>query len=293
MLRALLLAATATPAAAQDVSTRLYASRDSDSFHEWVASVGYTGAQGFGLKAGGMRYSAPAWAADGGLLAATYRSHGADRQVDASLGVARVGGQDHAVAALDVLQKVAPDTTLGFSGERDYVNSVRGIDQGLTFNSLALVADHAFNERFNVGMAGGVALFSNDNRRPFLRTRWNAPLDADWGLNAYLKTRSYRNTSPNRPEYYSPERLNEVSLGLSSRFVAAERFVLSAHVDGGSQHTDADSQPIWSYSIGLGSMRNSRWRWSLALQASNAASLLSGSSAYRYTSLLGQLSMPL
>ena len=71
-------------------------------------------------------------------------------------------------------------------------------------------------------MAGGVALFSNDNRRPFLRTRWNASLDADWGLNAYLKTRSYRNTSPNRPEYYSPERLNEVSLGLSSRFVAAK-----------------------------------------------------------------------
>ncbi len=287
------LAAAALPAAAQEVSTRVYASRDSDSFEEWVASAGYNGASGFGLRAGGMRYRAPGWSAEGALLAGTYRRVSEERTLEASLGAARVAGRDHAVASLDLLQRLSPATSLGLSGERDYVNSVGGIDAGLTFNALALVADHAFTGRFNVGLAGGGTWFSDHNRRPHLRTRWNYSLAEDWGLNAYVKTRSYRNSNPYRAEYYSPERLNEVSLGLSSRFAVAESFVVSALVDGGRQRTELDSQPIWSYSIGLASPRAGRVRWSVALQASNAASLLSASSNYRYTSLLAQIVVPL
>jgi hypothetical protein len=289
---ALLLAAT-LPAVAQDVSGRLLLSHDSDDFDERIASVGWTGASGFGLRAGAAHYHAPGWSADGVSLAATYRDEAPTRKLDASLGIARVGGHDHAVGALDYLRPLAPGSSIGLSAERDIVNSVEGIRQGLTHNSVALVADHAFTPRFNVGLAAGATFFSDDNRRPFLRTRWNFELEPNYGLNAYARTRSYRNSDPGRPAYYSPDRLNELSAGLSSRFAVAERFVLAAHADAGTQRTEAGGESVWSYSLGVASLRNARLKWSVALQASNAASQFNASGAYRYTTLIAQLGVPL
>jgi len=288
------LSALATTAAAQNVSGQVYASDDSDGFHEALVTVGYRGAQGFGLKAGTLRYSAPVWSESGALLGATYQQRDASLQLDASLGVARLAGRDHAVGALDVLWPVGRGSSLGLSAERDIVNSVAGIEQGLTFISVALVADHAFNDRFNLGLAAGTARFSDGNQRPLMRTRWNLELAPSYGFNAYLKTRSYQNSEPNRPEYFSPERLNEVSAGLSSRFVVAERVVLSAAADAGTQHTETATQPIWRYALGLASLRGAAVQWSIAVEASNAAgtSQASASDAYRYTRVFGQLNVP-
>ncbi|MBW8832828.1 MAG: hypothetical protein JF606_26225 [Burkholderiales bacterium] len=292
MLIGALLAAAAAATPAQDVSARLDASHDSDGFDEQQATLAWTGAAGWGLKAGALHYSAPGWTADGRLLAATYRHKVSGALVEASAGMAKIGTHVHAVGVLDVLRPVAAASSLGVSAERNVVDSRLGIDAGLTFNSLALVADHAFNERFNVGLAGGSSWFSDDNRRPFLRTRWNFSFNEKFGLNAYLKTRSYRDSMPNRAEYFSPERLNETSLGLSSRLIAAQRVVLSAAIDAGRQHTETDAKPIWSYSLGVSSLRNASLRWSLVLQAANTGPLVSRAGDYRYTSLVGQVSFP-
>ena len=296
-MRAPLLAALlalASGAACAQATGRLHASRDSDDFRERIATLGYAGASGFGLKAGTAEYDAPGWSVDGASLAATYRRDDERRQVDASLGALRVDGRTRAVGALDWLQKdVGWRSSLGLSTERDIVDSQRGIEDGLTSDSLALVGDHAFGDRFNVGAAAGVTWFSDGNRRPFLRTRWNLLLDDDFGLNAYLKTRHYRNSQPDRPDYYSPERLGEVSLGLSTRFLVAERVVLAAQADAGQQRTPGDTKSIWSYTVGVGAPRRSRVQWSVALQATNtAAAAANASGAYRYTSLLAQLRVP-
>lgn len=145
-----------------------------------------------------------------------------------------------------------------------------------------------------MGLAGGTTYFSDGNNRPFLRTRWNYSVNEQYGLNAYLKTRSYRNSDPDRPQYFSPEWLNEASLGLSSRWLAAERVVLSTWLDAGMQYTSTDNQPIWGAFLGLASPRNAQIRWNVGLLATNTASLLtSQSGAYRYLSAAAQLSFPL
>jgi hypothetical protein len=294
VLGGLLLATTAAVAQAQSASAELHVSHDSDGLNQRQLTAGFSGAAGWGLKAGAMRFTGPdGWNADGQRLVATYRHESEGVQLDANAGVVKLGSHDRAVGALDVMRKVASASSLGLSVERNLVDSVRGIDAGLVFTSLALVADHAFNERFNVGLAGGSTWFSNDNRRPFLRTRWNASLYEPVGLNAYLKTRSYRNSNPYRAEYFSPERLNEVSLGLSTRLAVAGRAVLSAALDSGQQHTEAGREAIWSVSVGVSSVRDAPLRWSLALQAANTAALFGGDVGnYRYTSLLGQMNVP-
>lgn len=291
---AAIVALCGAAAAQSNVWGQLVASDDSDGLRETLVTVGYRGAQGFGLKAGTLHYRAPGWGEDGALIGATYQRRDPTLQLDASLGLARLGGHDHAVGSLDVLWPLARGSSAGLSAEREIVNSVAGIDAGLTVTSLVLVADHAFSDRFNVGLAAGTALFSNDNQRPLLRTRWNFELVPTYGLNAYLKTRSYQNSDPDRPEYFSPARLNEVSAGLSTRLAVAVGVVLSAAVDGGTQHTESSSKRIWSYALRLGSPRSEALQWSLALEASNAAgtSQANPSQGYRYTRALAQMSLP-
>jgi hypothetical protein len=297
-VRAVLLAAAlgacAATAVAQSVSGGLFLSHDSDDFDEYRVSAGYSGEQGFGVAAAAMRYNAPGWSADGAQLAGTYKEQGKLRQIDASVGVARIDGDDYLVGGIDYLQRWDSGHALGFAFERHIVNSQGGIEDGIVYNSLALVGDYVFSAPFNVGVAAGSTYFSDSNQRPFLRTRWNYALDERYGLNAYLKTRSYRNSDPDRPQYYSPQSLNEVSVGLSSRWRAADQVVLSASLDGGMQYTSSDDQPIWGAFLGLASPHNARIRWNIGVLATNTASLMtSQSGAYRYLSATAQLIIPL
>jgi hypothetical protein len=289
-----LCALLASAASAQSITGGLHSSRDSDGLRETVSRVGYSGAGGLGLEAGGLHYNAPGWRESGALLAATYRRHDAALELDARLGAARIGRHTHAIGAADALWTLARGQAVGLSFERDIVASVGGIEQGIVSNSLAVVADHAFGERFNVGLAAGTTRFSDTNRRDLLRTRWNLELAPDWGLNAYLKTRSYRNSDPYRPEYFSPRRLGEVSAGLSSRFALSSHAVLGIGADAGSQHTESGTQRIWSYALRLSAPRNAALQWSLAVEASTAGGVAqtSATGSYRYARATAQISTP-
>lgn len=281
-------------AQAQSVAGTFFASHDSDNFHESKVTLGYANAAGWGLRAGPLRYTAPGWAANGNLLEGTYK-HGDDRRtIDAHLGAARVAGTDYLVGGLDYMERLNTSTSLGVSAERDFVNSIRGIDSGTHFTALAAVLDHAFNGRFNVGVAAGSTFFSNDNNRPILRTRWNYSLDERYGLNAFLKTRNYHNTHAYRPEYFSPQRLGEASVGLSAKFLVAQAMVLSASLEVGQQRIDGASDPIWRGAFGAASKRGEAVQWFVGLEASNVAPLFfSGQTgSYRYTSATARVSVP-
>lgn len=278
---------------AQFATGSFFASHDSDNFDEVRITAGATADNGLGAAAGAMHYSAPGWSANGTLLVGTYKSYKAREQIDASLGAARIDGRTYAVGGLDYLRTWTSGNALGLSLERNIVNSQGGVEDGITYTALAAVGDYAFTPGFNVGLAAGATFFSDDNQRPFLRTRWNLALTEAYGLNTYLKTRSYRNSDPDRPQYYSPQSLNEVSLGLSMRWRADERVVLSAWADGGMQYTSNGNQPIWSAFAGLASPRGDAIRWNLGLLATNTASLFtSQSGAYTYLSLAGQVNVP-
>ncbi len=285
--------AAASAASAQFATGSFFASNDSDDFDEVRISAGATAANGFGAALGTARYSAPGWSANGTSLAATYKEFGRERQVDASIGVARIEGDNYAVGGLDYLYTWTSGNALGLSLERNIVNSQGGIEDGIVYNALALVGDYAFSPIVNVGAAAGGSYFSDGNQRPFVRTRWNYLLNETYALNTYLKTRSYRNSDPDRPQYYSPRSLNEVSIGLSTRWRAAERVVLSAWADVGRQYTSGDDQSIWSAFVGLVSPHTDPIRWNLGLLATNIASIFtSQTGAYNYLSLAGQINLP-
>lgn len=280
-------------AKAQSIDGRFFTSRDSDDFAETRLGVGYTAANGFGVAAGALRYRAPGWFENGAALAGTYTERSDARQVDAGLGVLDLAGRQDLVGTLDWLRRWADGHALGISLERHVVASRGGIEDHILYNVAAVVGDWAFTPTFNVGLAGGLTHFSDGNDRPFLRTRWNLELQAQYGLNAYLKTRSYRNSEPGRPQYFSPEWLHETSLGLSARWRATEGVVASLSLDAGQQATDGGHEPIWSAFAGLGSPHRAPLRWSVGLLATNTANLFTAQTgAYRYLSLVAQVAVP-
>ena len=288
-----LCVAAAGAACAQTIDGRFFASSDSDDFTETRVGIGYTAASGFGLTAGALRYRAPGWSESGASLLGTYAERGDARQIDASLGVLDLAGRQDLVGMLDATWRWDGGHALGVSLERFVVASRGGIEDHILYNVAALVGDWSFTPTFNVGLAGGLTHFSDGNDRPFLRTRWNIELDAQYGLNAYLKTRSYRNSEPGRPQYFSPERLDEASLGLSARWLAIEGVVASFSLDAGRQSTDSGNESIWSAFAGLSSPRRAPLRWSVGLLATNTANLFTTQTgAYRYLSATAQVAVP-
>lgn len=276
------------------VSVGVDASDDSDGFTEFKPWTQYEAASGWGLKAGWQDYRMQGWSATGRSLMVTHRKQTPQYQWQAQIGANRTAGHSLAVGMLDAMYYVSAATAMGVSLERDVVNSRRGLESGLHYDAAMLVLDHQFHPRLSLGVAAGASWFSNDNRRDLLRTRWTFTLDEERGWYAYAKTRHYRNSNPLRPEYFSPERFNEASLGLLWRTALNDSVVLSANVDRGRQSIDGRGQSAWSAGLFLSSPRRAAVQWKVGFETSqdHASALRASEDGYRYTSFVAQVRIP-
>lgn len=272
-------------------------SHDTDQFNENIVAAGYRFANGFGVDALATYYRAPDnWSANGQGLRATYARKITEREINASLGVHDVGSHQLLAGNLDYLERLNRDSAIGLSLERDIVDSVKGIDKGITYTALMLVLEHQFTPRFGVGAAAGTTFFSDSNSRPIIRMRWNYDLLPDDGLSTYLKLRYYENTRSYQGNYYAPDSLGDASLGLAWRTALSDNIVLLAEGDAGRQEVDHnDRSSVWSGRLSLQSPRRSDIQWKIALEVSNYAGSQFDPTAtnYRYYSLGAYLVVPL
>lgn len=270
-------------------------SSDSDRFQEERTNLGYLFSNGWGLGASITYYDAPDWSAVYGRgLYGQYRRHDTQQTIDARLGVMDTNGHTTPIGTVDYMHRVTANTSLGVSVERDVVDSIRGIDQNLMYDSLALVLDHQFTPRLTVGAVIGAMWFSDHNTRPMLRTRWNYELIANSGLNAYIRTRTYSDSNAELGNYYSPSWLNEYAGGLSWRVALGTRAVFFVSGDFGHQNTDGGGANIWSARIGLQNHRSRYVQWQVAVETTNnhAVGFTGGGNNYQYTAVTGRLMVP-
>ena len=273
-------------------------SDDSDRFQEERFNAGYLFSNNWGFGTSFTHYSSPGWSALGYGAYGLYRERGTQQTVDARLGVMDTHGYTTAVGTLDYMRHITADTGIGVSAERDVVDSIVGLERGLTYTSLVLVLDHQFTPRFSMGAVAGALWFSDNNTRPLLRTRWNYELIANSGLNAYIKTRTYSDSNPYLGDYYSPRWLNEYSGGLSWRTAINDKVLFFVSADAGRQNTSDGANNIWSARTGLENHRSraSHVQWQIAVETTNNSSfgfMSGGGAGYRYTSVMGRLFIPL
>ncbi|MDR5746447.1 hypothetical protein QCE73_25065 [Caballeronia sp. LZ029] len=273
----------------------VFYSNDSDHFEEERANLGYLFPNGWGVGTSITHYSAPGWSATGRGAYGQYYQHDAKQTVDGRLGVMDTDGHTTVTGTLDYMRHLTADTGLGVSVGRDVVDSEAGIEKGLTYNSLLLVFDHQFTSRVSVGVAAGALLFSDDNTRPLLRTRWTYELVENSGLNAYVKTRTYYDTNPDQGNYFSPRWLNEASGGVSWRTAVGDKAIFFVNADAGRQNLPDAASNIWSVRGGAQNHRSRTVQWQVAVETTNnrASGFAIGGSSYRYTSVMGRLLFPL
>jgi hypothetical protein len=274
---------------------RWHSSEDTDDFRSRRAALGYLWGSGWGMEARISHFSAPGWSADGKTLSGVYQSRSADSSISARLGLDETKGASTGVGMFDYMRNVTRETALGVSAERDVVDSVNSINNHIRYTAGALVLDHAFSDRANVGMSAGNIWYSDGNQRRQLRTRWNYELIERSGLNAYAKTRHFRNTQPYNGYYFAPEDAAEYSAGLSWRTAVSESAVLQLQGDAGRQFIDGEPKGLWTVLIGLQSHHRARTQWRVAFEVRNDASSNRnlGDEDYRYMMLTGNLIFPL
>lgn len=289
MLAAPSLAAPLAAGARDRVEMEFRLSRDSDTFAEQFGAVSWRGAAGRGLRVGRVQFSAPGWARDGSALLGTYAAQASGHEVDLSLGMVRLASHTHSVGHLDYLRRVRPATAVGLSLERQYVDSQRGIETGTTFDHAAVVLEHQMLPGLDVGGSWGTARFTNDNTRHQMRTRWSYELSEAAGLYLYLKTRHATNSQPGRPEYFSPERLAETSVGLAHKKRLPSGVLVSVEADQGTQRADSAERPLWSLAGAIASSRQALVGWRVALKWTNSASSASAGARYGFSSLSAHL----
>ncbi len=276
------------------VSAGVDASDDSDGFREFKPWAQYETSAGWGVRASWQRYAMDDWAAVGRSLFLTHRKHEGAWKSDGRIGLNRAASRDHIIGMWDGMYQFTPNTAAGLSVERDVVNSMRGIERGLTSNTVLAVLDHQFHERISLGLAVGSTWFSDDNRRDLLRSRWTFTLSEENGLYVYLSTRHYRNSAPYQGAYFAPERFREAAAGVMWKKALTDEVVISAHADGGRQYIDGTGQRLWHWGIYLSSPNRASIQWRIGLNTSqDSASSLGGSAAnYRYTSAVASLRLP-
>lgn len=269
-------------------------SNDSDGFNEFKPWAQHEAANGWGLRAGWQHYKMGDWSDNGQSLFVTHRKQNKLWTSDARLGINSTAGHENLVGMWDANYQIRPSTSIGFSAERDIVNSRRGIQQGLTGTSALAVMDHQFHPRFTVGAALGSTWFSDDNRRDLLKTRWTFTVSEDHGWYLYAVTRNYRNSSPYGGNYFAPARFHEAAMGAMWKTAVSDKVVLSVHADAGRQYIDGDGQPLWHAGIYLSSPHRAPIQWKVGLSSSqdHASALSSSSTGYRYTSATASVRIP-
>ena len=277
------------------ITSRWHFSEDTDNFRSQRVALGYLWGSGWGVEARTSHFSAPGWSADGKTLSGVYQSRNADTSINARLGLDETKGDSTAVGSLDYMRNLSRETALGLSVERDVVDSVNSINNHIRYTAGALVLDHAFTDRANVGVSAGNVWYSDGNERRQLRTRWNYELVPQSGLNAYAKTRHFRNTQPYNGYYFAPEDAAEYSAGLSWRKAVSESAVLQLQGDAGRQFIDGEAKGLWTFLVGLQSHHRARVQWRVAFEVRNDASSNRsvGDQDYRYMMLTGHLLFPL
>lgn len=245
----LVLLAGAGGATAQTaVTSELSHARDADDFAATRFAVGYLPSyrspqDAWGISAAYDHYAQDGWSRDGERLLGRVRK--LDAQTGAGLaadaGAAHVNGRTIFVADASWSARVAASTGVELIGARDWVDTRRAIDDGITYDFVGASIEQGFGERFTAIGLVGRQRFSDGNSRNHVRARAIFMLLPEHGVSVQLRHRRYTaddTTVPRR--YFNPARYEETQavLAVRRRLASLPGWTVNGHVGGGRETID-------------------------------------------------------
>lgn len=217
------IAATRSDAAGGSVGY----SSDSDNFTVKRASAQYFGSytnadNKTGVRFGENFYARQNWARQGQHLSLV--THHIDRTTrngwSLEAGLNQQGSHTLAVADASYRKVLSGMTTLELFANRDYVETVAGLEAGTHFTFIGASSDVVVNERVTLVGLVGEQIFSDDNRRSHLRGRLIFQPMLDFGLTLQVRARYFENSKSatnTGGTYFNPRDYDELMLAVGWR----------------------------------------------------------------------------
>jgi hypothetical protein len=124
---------------------------------------------------------------------------------------------------------------------RDFVESIEGLERSIMANFLAVSVDHALTERLTVIGMPTYRWFSDGNEQPGLRAWLIYGLLPEQGLSVELKARGYESSQNGNGAYFSPDRYERAEIGLRLRRSFGDWRVF-ATANAGKERIDRDTE---------------------------------------------------
>jgi hypothetical protein len=268
--------------------------RDSDEFHSESYSAGAGVHLGdantfgrIGYRHGALEYSGPAFHATGSSdsLFATRKRGAVD--VGGELTQSRLDtGREEWLGWAQVSVRPSEASNLELRYEKNWIESARALDAGITYAMLSAAGDYQLTQRWNVAGVLGRLDFSDGNDRPMYRVKTSWVLSEQYGISAYARARSYTDSEPYGGHYFAPERYRDYLAGFGARRrLPIIRGTLSVQIDWGRQLVDGESSQARTWNVRLESWAGMRWSYAIAAGYNSTAGIGGGGNYdYRYAS---------
>jgi hypothetical protein len=300
---AALLAGASIAQAQSAVTTELTHTRDADRFAATRFAAGYLptyrSPQDFwGISVGNDHYVQDNWSRDGQRLLGRARQLDAQTGagISADVGAARAASRTTLVADATWSTRLAQSTGVEVIGARDWVDTQRGIDDGITYDFIGASLEQGLGDRFTaIGLAGHQR-FSDGNSRNHLRARLIYALAPEHGVSVQLRHRRFTAddiTVPRR--YFNPGHYEETQLVLALRRRIAwwPGWSINGHVGAGRETLDrTDRKPTTAAELRLDGPFDDGSRVGLRAQYLRSAGGVEGVD-YWYSLIGATLTVPL
>lgn len=208
------------------------------------------------------------------------------------------GSRDTLVADAELKLIMTDRFTIGAAVATDLVESARSIQTGTRYVYTAADADYLLTENLNFNVIAGNMYFTDNNNRPFIRTKTTWTFLPEHGVSTYLRTRNQYDTNPGSYNYFSPDTLAQQAIGLAIR-KPYSGLVYTAGVEFGSEQVtvdgNKDTHPIYGWQLGVQTSpgRKTGTTFGASLVGSNASGFNGGGSDYNWYGATLWIKVPL
>lgn len=208
------------------------------------------------------------------------------------------GSRDTLIANAELKLIMTDRFTIGAAVATDLVESARSIQTGTRYVYTAADADYLLTENLNFNVIAGNMYFTDNNNRPFIRTKTTWTFLPEHGVSTYLRTRNQYDTNPGSYNYFSPDTLAQQAIGLAIR-KPYSGLVYTAGVEFGSEQVtvdgNKDTHPIYGWQLGVQTSpgRKTGTTFGASLVGSNASGFNGGGSDYNWYGATLWIKVPL
>lgn len=160
-----------------------------------------------------------------------------------------ISNHSYLTGDLTLTHKFNDNISTGLTVVNDFVDNYDSIDIGVQATTVAGEVNIDY-DRYFASIVGGTTYFSDNNYRPFIKTKFGVTVVKDLGLSLYGKTYNYQNEEPYHGHYFAPNHYERYLAGVQLRKVF-NGFLVNAHVDYGVQVVDGQNFDSYSYGIGV------------------------------------------